>query len=305
MQGLNDRLYAPGQENMVSYWPGDTSDPYAVLDQVDAVNIVEKVKGMEIMTGFETGNKYKIRDKKTGCDLFLAVEESEGLAGAFKKNATKGNNRPWRMKVGMLKGEGQKPERFVNMNRDFQCTICCLNRPFATVRNSKTNQSMGTITEPCVPCRYQLVLADGQGEEYAKVDRCCTAMRCFGCPCNKEVTFPITELGWNGKQIATIKKHATAGGLIGALTGITIDADNFSVTFLPGMTSQQKMQAIGTAIFMDYAYFTKGGLQNDSGAEAVGGALGGETGAAIGALAGFAMGAVAASQQERDPAMQW
>lgn len=301
---LQQNLFAPGQEQMgPKYWPGDTSDPYAVLDQIQGVNIIEKVQGMEILTGYESGNKYMIKDAKTGCDLFMAVECQDGMMGVLGRQALSGPTRPFNVKVGMMTGEGQPPTRFAMLERPYACTCCCLNRPVSLIKDSKTGGQAGGITEPCAPCAIKLVLFDDKGEHYGQIDRCCTAMCCFGTPCNKVFEMPIKTL--DGKELAIIKKHATVAGLVSAVTGVTIDADNFSVHFKEGMTPQQKMHAISTAIFMDFAYFTKGATQSQSAAGNLGQAIGGDEGGAIGALAGFAIGAVSAATKERDPAMEW
>lgn len=295
---------APNQQQMgTKYWPGDTSDPYAVLDQIQGVNIIEKVKGMEILTGYESGNKYMIKDARTGCDLFMAVECQDGLVGAIGRNALNGPNRPFNVKVGMLTGEGQPPQRFAMLERPYACTCCCLNRPVSLIKDSKTGAQAGGITEPCAPCAIKLVMFDAQGNHYGQINRCCTAMCCFGTPCNKVFEMPIKSL--DGQELAMIKKHATMTGVISTLSGVTIDADNFSVHFKEGMTSQQKFHAISTAIFMDFAYFTKGASDSHSAAEGLGQVIGGDEGGAIGGLIGFAVGAVSAATKERDPAMEW
>lgn len=301
--GLMQNQGAPTQEQMGDRcWPGDTSDPYAVLAQVDQVYVVEAVKGMEVLTGFETGNKYKIVDARSGCDLFLAVEQKGGFMGAVGRNMLDGDNRSFNMKIGMLHGGEQPPTRFAHLERPYQCTCCCMNRPVSFLKDPKTGASQGGIVEPFAPCRFKLVLFDAAGNHYGEMDRCCTALCCFGCPCGcQSVEFEVNSK--SGEKLAKIKKHFRKENLISQVAGVTIDADTFSVTFSPQMDPQQKMQAISTAIFMDFAYFTKGGSQSQSGASAIGGALGGEEGAAWGALAGFAFGAI--SEANKPKVVEW
>lgn len=303
LQGLNDPLYAPGQQTMgTKYWEGPEKDPYDILAKIEEVHIVEKVKGMEVLTGFETGNKYKIKDARTGCDLFLAVECKDGMMGAIGRNAMSGGNRPFNLKVGMLRGDGVPPERFALLQRPFKCTCGPFNRPEVFMLDSRTQEQFGKIEEPCAPCKFKLTLTDDTGQPYGEMEECCTVLCCFGTPCNKEAKFPVKNT--KGTPIANIDKRATAATLVTNLTGLVVDADNFVVTFTPEMTPKQKMHMISTALFMDFCYFTKSGAEGgESGAGMLGGAIGGEGGAAIGAFAGFAMGAVAAASKPK--AVEW
>jgi hypothetical protein len=295
---------APGQQGM-NYWPGDTKDPMKVLSQIQGVSIMEKLKGMELLTGFETGNKYMIRDLKTGADLFLAVEMQDGMMGALGRNAMNGAARPFNLKIGMLRGPNAPPERFATLERPFKCTCCCWNRPVTVLKNSRTGNSLGGIIEPCAPCKMRLALFDHQGNPAGEVNECCTTMCCFGCPCKQEVEFPIRKE--NGEEMAKIKKQFTTANFIGAVSGLATDTDHFTIHFGNGMTPEDKLHSIATTLFMDYAYFTKGGAEQrqGSGAAGIGEALGGDDGGQLGALIGFGMGAMAATQAARQPAVEW
>lgn len=298
-------ISAPGQQAM--YWAGDTSDPMKVLDQVDALAIQEQVKGMELLTGFETGNKYMVRDLKTGANLFLAMETNDGAMGTLQRNALSGSNRGFNLKIGMLKGPEVAPERFATLARPFKCTLCCYGRPVTVISDPRTGASLGGIIEPFAPCQIKLVQFDNQGQPAGEVDECCTKMCCFGCPCKQEVDFPIKK---DGRVMATIRKQFTAMNAIGAVTGLATDTDHFTLHFEKGLTAQDKLHAISTTLFMDFAYFTKGGAEQrqGSGAAMLGQAEGGSDGLAMGALFGALAGGAAAaysSSQQQDKRVEW
>lgn len=301
---------APGQQTMErKFWPGDTSDPFKVLEQVEAVAVQEKIKGMELLTGFETGNKYIVKDLKTGADLFIAMEMHDGLTGAFQRNALNGSSRGFNLKIGMLKGPVHQipPERFATIERPFKCTCLCWNRPVSVLKNSRTGASLGGVGEPFKCCRVNLVQFDSNGEPFAELDECCTALCCFGAPCCQNVELPIKRKG--GQVMASIKKQYLGIQAIGALTGLATDTDHFTVHFQPNSTPEEKLHAIATTLFMDFAYFTKGGQDQRQGSVAslAGQQADGDRGADIGQLVGFVVGAAAAynAQQEQATRVEW
>jgi hypothetical protein len=295
---------APGQQTMArTFWPGDTSDPFKVLEQIDGVAVQEKVKGMEILTGFETGNRYIIKDLKTGADLFIAMELDDGMTGALQRNALSGGARGFNVKIGMLKGPVSEipPERFATIERPFKCTCLWWNRPMSFLKNSRTGASLGGVGEPFKCCRINLVQFDDKGDFVAELDECCTSLICFGAPCFPNVELPIKRAG--GQVVASIKKQFTGIQAVGALTGLSTDADHFTVHFQPGSTPEEKLQAIATTLFMDFAYFTKGGQEQRDGSAAslIGQQADGDEGANIGQALGFLAGAAAAYQQSQQP----
>mmetsp|Transcript_121110 Transcript_121110/g.338018 ORF Transcript_121110/g.338018 Transcript_121110/m.338018 type:complete len:320 (-) Transcript_121110:12-971(-) len=296
---------APGQQAMgqgTTYWSGDTSDPFKVLSQVEGVSIKEMVKALEVLVGFEMGNKYQVQDLRSGALLFSAKERFDGIIGVIGRNAVSGNQRPFNVDLAMMRGEGVPPEPFLHLERPFKCTCCCWGRPVTIIRNLRTQEKIGGVIEPFACCQYNLKLFDGTAQEFGEVRVCCTAMCCFGCPCGcQEVSFPVQDP--QGKVVAVIKKQFTAMNAVGMATGLAVDTDHFTVHFTQGLTPEQKAHAIATAIVMDFAYFTKGGSEQREGS-AINKIVNfdgehGQEAALLEGVAGLAAGLWQASQQQQ------
>ena len=84
------------------------------LFQLDSILVKQQVEWLEVITGCETRNKYKIQDS-SGRQLFFAEETTECCTLICC-----GVNRPFDMKI-----RNMADSTIIHLHRPLRCTSCC------------------------------------------------------------------------------------------------------------------------------------------------------------------------------------
>lgn len=195
------------------------------LTTADCLLIRQKKELGEILTGFETRNRYEV-DDSVGRTLYQ-VEEDGGstLARLFLRAM-----RPFTLCI--TNGEGRN--------------ILTLNRPFRfyfhelEIRGDR-GEHLGTVTRRFTLLRRRYVVCDETGAEILEL---------FG-PLLHPWTF---EVRFQGEAIGKITKK-WSGVLKEALT----DADNFAVTFPAKLKVPIKSLLFGAVFLIDFVHFENNG----------------------------------------------
>jgi uncharacterized protein YxjI len=193
------------------------------LSQVAGLVISQKKEWGEILTGFETRNRYKIFDAE-GRELFLAREEPGTILLRWFLKAM----RPFRLKI---------------VTADGACKLA-VRRPFrfyfheAAVTDAE-GRDLGTIRRRFALLRRIYTVTDCQQQELCQL---------YG-PLLHPWTFEIRKGGMPQGKIC--KKWS---GLL--KEGFT-DADNFGVTFPPGWCDAHKSLLLAAVFLIDFVHFEK------------------------------------------------
>jgi len=190
------------------------------LKNVPALIVQQKKEWGEILTGFETKNKYSIRDPQ-GNELYFAAEESNLLLRLFLKML-----RPLTFHI--VSKEGSK--------------ILKIKKPFRFYFHEVTIQDdhgkgMGRVRREFSLFKRNFTIFDAMGVEIYKITG----------PFLHPWTFHIVN---NGNEVGKISKKWSGLG-----KELFTDADNFSVEFGSISDLNHKASLLGALFLIDLLYF--------------------------------------------------
>ena len=181
----------------------------------------QKKEWGEILTGFETRNRYAVTDE-AGRELYLAAEVGGSTLGRmFLKHL-----RPWTIHI--LDPAGRAVVTFERPWRWFFHE--------AAVRDAAGNH-LGTIKRQWSWIRRRYAILDASGAE---------ALELFG-PLLRPWTFIVRR---DGEEIGAIRKKWS-----GLLKEAFTVADNFGVTFPADLDTPLKSLLLGAVFLIDFVHF--------------------------------------------------
>jgi len=206
-----------------------------LLASANNLVISQKVNWTEVFTGFDSPNKYRVKNE-LGQDLFFAAEKSECCA-----RACLGKWHPWSMK--MMTPDGSQ---IMNIVRPFRCHAgphwCCYLQKLDVF--DQNNNFVGTVQQDWTLFRRYLHITNAQGQVIYDL---------FG-PCCSPWTFRIRVPGIE-QEIGQI--HKQWAGLAKEL----FDAEVFGIVFPTGVDLSHKMLLTAAIFLIDFLYFERGGQQ--------------------------------------------
>ena len=196
-----------------------------LLDAASGLVISQKKEWGEILTGFETKNKYMVSDS-TGRELYMAVEEGGSTLLRFFLKAL----RPFE----------------INVYRLDQQHVIRVKRPFRFFFHElaiygSTGNLLGTLKREFSLFRRIYSIFDPNGRQIFQL---------FG-PILRPWTFEIRN---DSKELGKITKKWT-----GFLKEGFTDADNFGVTFPNNWSNEQKALFLGAVFLIDFVHFENKG----------------------------------------------
>ncbi|PNF34188.1 Phospholipid scramblase 2 [Cryptotermes secundus] len=208
------------------------------LTMIDQLLVHQKVELLEAFTGFETQNKYTIKNSM-GQKVYYAVEDSDCLT----RNCC-GPLRPFDMKI----LDNYKTE-VIHLNRPLACDSCwfpcCLQRMEVS---SPPGTVIGSIEQEWSILTPQFNIKNSAGDTVLKIEGpICTFSICG------DVEFKVLSRD-GGTQVGKISKQ-WAGLLREAFT----DADYFGITFPMDLDVKMKAVMIGACFLIDVMFFEKQG----------------------------------------------
>jgi len=192
------------------------------LESVGALLVKQKKEWGEILSGFETKNKYSISDVE-GKPLLFAAEESSFLVRMFLKAA-----RPLTLHV--LTPEGKPLLQFYRPFRWFLSEMHI---------KDVTGAQIGWIKQKFSILSKQFLIYDTSGNEIFKIHG----------PLLHPWTFHIME---NEREAGKIQKKWSGIG-----KEMFTDADNFNIIFPPDIGTSYKAILLGALFLVDLLYFEK------------------------------------------------
>lgn len=199
-------------------------------------NVVQKVELLEAITGWETGNKYSVKDQ-SGNKIFYVGEVSSCMS-----RICCGQYRPFTLEVKDNLGQTvMNFSRGVDCGRPF-CGYCCGDQVKAT---TPSGQILGYIEEEGSLCYPRFRINNANGNAVFKLEGPV-------CICGT-VSFQVLDL--NENPVGSIQK--VWGGVVRELF---TDADTFSVSFPVQADAAAKVTLLGALFMIDFHYFERSGL---------------------------------------------
>lgn len=241
-----------------------------VLDGVSCVKIKEKANLIEAASALlgqeiEMANKYKIKDRDSGADLFYAVEQTDCITRQLKQCF--GDCAAWNLDIMYIGGGGA--EQAMKMEKPWTCTFCCFNRPTVTVSDYNSGEVLGMVADPWTCCSLNFTMKDaGENPLVTANGGCCQWGLCLPLPCGPcaEVNFDLQGPG--GDSVGLLQKKVP-----GCLKFfLAPDVDNYTIRFDSNGPWDGKTKALtmAMAIFMDFRIFSNN--PNDDADDNIGGA---------------------------------
>lgn len=186
----------------------------------ESLIVQQKKEWGEILTGFETKNKYSVSNGLNQ-QMYLAAEESSFITRIILKN--------WRpLTLHILSPEG-KP--VLKNTRPFKFY-------FHEMHISDANgQQLGTVKREFSLLSKEFTIKDNEGIELFKIHG----------PFFHPWTFNILK---DGREVGQILKKWSGIG-----KEVFTDADNFGITFPQGIDAKQKSILLGALFLIDLLYF--------------------------------------------------
>ena len=201
------------------------------LAHANALVIRQQKEWGEILTGFETKNRYEVMDLQSN-PLIEALEESDGLMAIITRLFLKAL-RPFTMHLFSPGGTGlftlTRPFRFYFHELD----VCQSN-----------GAPLGKIRRRFAMLRRIYSVIDRSGNEIFEL---------FG-PLLHPWTFQIKK---GGQELGKITKKWS-----GLVKESFTDADNFGITFPSGIDLSQKAILLGAVFLIDFVHFENSGNRN-------------------------------------------
>ncbi|KAL4228869.1 Plscr4p [Mactra antiquata] len=208
----------------------------AYLQTLNEVLIHQHFDTLEIVTGFERNNKYRLCNSAEQQFLY-AKEDTDCMT-----RQCCGNNRPFTMNI-----TDNNWQPMVQLYRPFRCVgslcwCCCLQEMDIM---SPPGVTIGTVKQIWTPWSPKYGVFDQQGNQVFTINGEC----CY-CACCTDIMFPVSDAS-TGEEIGRIIKHW--GGCRELLGGV----NDFRVQFPAEMDIFKKTLLLGATFLIDFVYFER------------------------------------------------
>ncbi|XP_061492947.1 phospholipid scramblase 1-like isoform X2 [Rhineura floridana] len=215
------------------------------LSQLEQISVEEQMELMEMISGFETCNRYEVKNSM-GEMVYFAAEENDD----FTLNCY-GPLRPFTIK---LFDSASQP--VMQLSRDFQCSCCCC--PCACCLQELEVQAppgtvIGYVKQKWHPCLPKFAIQNEAREVVLKMDGPCVPCRLW-----ENVHF----------EVKSVDGKSTIGGITKQWTGLAREAATNASVFgiqLPlDLDIKMKALMLGACFLIDFMYFEQRRQRRDN-----------------------------------------
>ncbi|XP_070802541.1 phospholipid scramblase 1-like [Pituophis catenifer annectens] len=206
------------------------------LSQIDQILIHQQIELLEIITGFETANKYEIKNAM-GQRVYFAAEEND----CCTLNCC-GPSRPFTMKI--MDNMGRE---VINLMRPLRCSSCCFPCCLQEIEVYAQGTPVGYVKQTWDPCLPKFVIQNEAREDVLKI-----VGPCVVCSCCSDIDFEVLSLDEN--NVGKISKQWT-----GFVREAFTDADNFGIQFPMDLDVKMKAVMLGACFLIDFMFFEHSG----------------------------------------------
>ncbi|XP_066475632.1 phospholipid scramblase 2-like [Tiliqua scincoides] len=204
------------------------------LTQIDQLLIHQQIELLEILTGFETANKYEIKNA-LGQRIYFAAEEND----CCTLNCC-GASRPFTMKI--VDNLGQ---HIIELIRPLRCSSCCFPCCLQELEvHAPPGTPVGYIKQIWHPCLPKFVIQNEAREDILKI-----VGPCVVCSCCADIHFEVMSVD-EKENVGRISKQWT-----GFVKEAFTDADNFGIQFPMNLDVKMKAVMLGACFLIDFMFF--------------------------------------------------
>jgi len=217
------------------------------LAAVDQLLVHQQIELLEALTGFETENKYLIKNA-LGQQVYYAAEKSDCCA----RNCI-GASRCFEMSIldnaGNVVMQIDRPFRCTNPWQPFLLPVNACFLQIMTIRD-RDGQDMGRVKQSYHVFLPRFVVLDNEDNEVCRIQGPFCRIPCLG-----DINF---ELFQGENKIGVISKQWS-----GLAQEMFTDADNFGVTWPMAMPPLHKALILAAVFLIDFVYFEESQNNNN------------------------------------------
>ncbi|KAJ3665705.1 hypothetical protein Zmor_001191 [Zophobas morio] len=214
--------------------PTNSPQGLQYLSLVDQLLVHQQVELLEVITGFETENKYQIKNS-LGQQVYFAAEDSD-----FCTRNCCGPLRPFDMKI----FDNYKNE-VIHFYRPLACQACCYPCCLQTIEvSAPPGNPIGSVEQEWSIFYPTFAVKNANGDTVLRIEG-----PFFTCSCGNDVNFRITS-GDGSEEIGKITKQ-WSGWVREAFT----DADFFGITFPMDLDVKMKTVLLGGLFLIDMMFY--------------------------------------------------
>ncbi|XP_025895865.1 phospholipid scramblase 1-like [Nothoprocta perdicaria] len=207
------------------------------LTQIDQILIHQQIELLEIITGFETNNKYEIKNT-LGQRVYFAAEDTD-----FCTRNCCGPSRPFNIHI--LDNLGHE---VINLQRPLRCSSCCFPCCLQELEvQAPPGTPVGYVVQNWHPCLPKFTIQDEKRTDILKIIGPCVV-----CSCCEDINFEVKSID-ETLPVGRISKQWT-----GFVKEVFTDADNFGITFPMDLDVKMKAVMIGACFLIDFMFFEHG-----------------------------------------------
>ncbi|CAI5778987.1 Hypothetical predicted protein [Podarcis lilfordi] len=208
------------------------------LSQIDQMIIQQKIELVEIIIGFETSNRYEVKNA-WGQRIYFAAEDTDCCT-----RLCCGMDRPFTIKI--MDNVGQE---VIELQRPLRCSSCCFPCCLQELEvHAPPGTPVGYIKQTWDPCLPKFTIQNELHQDVLKITGPCIA--CSFC---EDVHFEVLSLD-EQTAVGRISKHWT-----GIVKELFTDTDNFGIQFPLDLDVKIKAVMLGAAFLVDFMFFEAGG----------------------------------------------
>ncbi|CAG9759969.1 unnamed protein product [Ceutorhynchus assimilis] len=206
------------------------------LTMIDQLLVHQKVEVLEALTGFETKNKFTIKNS-LGQKVYYAIEESDCLT----RNCC-GPLRPFDMQIlDNFKNE------IIHLHRPLACDSCCFPCCLQSMEvSSPPGTIVGTVEQEWSIFCPTFAIKNASGDTVLRIEGPLCTMSICG-----DVEFKIMS-GDGEVQVGKISKQWS-----GLIREVFTDTDYFGITFPMDLDARMKAVMLGACFLIDAMFFEK------------------------------------------------
>ncbi|XP_012617860.1 phospholipid scramblase 4 isoform X2 [Microcebus murinus] len=232
----------PNQQALITWMPGPPPVPNCppgleYLAQLDNIHVLQHFEPIEMITNFETNNRYDIKNNSDQM-VYIVTEDTDD----FTRNSYR-TLRPFVLRVTDCMGR-----EIMTMQRPFRCTCCCFCCHWARQElevQCPPGVTLGFVAEHWNLCRAVYSIQNEKKESVLRVRGPCST---YGC--GSDSVFEVKSLDDVSNIGSIIRKW---NGLISAME----DADHFDIHFPLDLDVKMKAMIFGACFLIDFMYFER------------------------------------------------
>uniref|UniRef100_A0A8C9J5J8 Phospholipid scramblase n=1 Tax=Panthera tigris altaica TaxID=74533 RepID=A0A8C9J5J8_PANTA len=203
------------------------------LSQIDQILVHQQIELLEVITGFETNNKYEIKNS-FGQKIYFAAEDTD----CCTRNCC-GVSRPFTMRI--IDNMGQEA---ITLERPLRCDSCCCPCCLQEIEvHAPPRVPVGYVTQTRHPRLPRFTIQNERREDALKV-----IGPCVGCSCCADVDF----------EIKSLDEETTVGKISKQWTEAFTDASSFGIQLPLDLDVKMKAVMLGACFLIDFTFFLKG-----------------------------------------------